>query len=88
MSFGRITRNDLTDRELDVLRELTGSLTNEEIADKLHISPNTVKRHLQNIMEKSGFTSRLDLAMHARLLGLVVNEDERTKAGRHAPPSS
>ena len=88
VSFGRITRNDLTDRELDVLRELTGSLTNEEIADKLHISPNTVKRHLQNIMEKSGFTSRLDLAMHARLLGLVVNEDERTKAGRHAPPSS
>ncbi|MBQ6115699.1 MAG: response regulator transcription factor [Oscillospiraceae bacterium] len=84
VNFGRITRNDLTDRELDVLRELTGSLTNEEIADKLHISANTVKRHLQNIMEKSGFNSRLDLAMHARMIGLVVNEGERTGTGRYA----
>ena len=78
VSFGRISRSDLTDRELDVLRELTASLTNEEIAEKLHISVNTVKRHLQNIMEKTGFDSRLDLAMHARLLGLVVHDDERT----------
>ena len=78
VSFGKIKRSDLTERELDVLRELTGSLTNDEIADKLHISANTVKRHLQNIMEKTGFTSRLDLAMHARLLGLVIHDDERT----------
>ena len=78
VSFGRIKRSDLTNRELDVLRELTGSLTNDEIAEKLNISVNTVKRHLQNIMEKTGFSSRLDLAMHARLLGLVVHESERT----------
>lgn len=78
VSFGRIRRSDLTDRELDVLRELTGSLTNDEIAEKLHISANTVKRHLQNIMEKTGFDSRLELAMNARLLGLVVHENERT----------
>ncbi|MBR5094042.1 MAG: response regulator transcription factor [Oscillospiraceae bacterium] len=82
VSFGKIHRSDLTDRELDVLRELTGSLTNEEIAEKLHISVNTVKRHLQNIMEKTGFESRLDLAMHARLLGLVVHDDERTDRHR------
>ena len=77
VSFGRIKRRDLTNRELDVLRELTASLTNEEIAEKLNISANTVKRHLQNVMEKTGFSSRLDLAMHARLLGLVVPDDER-----------
>ncbi len=77
VSFGRAQRGDLTERELDVLRELTASLTNEEIADKLHISANTVKRHLQNIMEKTGFSSRLELAMNARLLGLVVHEDDR-----------
>ena len=79
VSFGKVKRSDLTERELDVLRELTGSLTNEEIAEKLHISANTVTRHLQNIMEKTGFTSRLDLAMNARLLGLVIHEDERTR---------
>ena len=77
VAFGKIKRTDLTDRELEVLRELTGSLTNEEIAEKLHISGNTVKRHLQNIMEKTGFSNRLDLAMNAKFLGLVVNEKTR-----------
>ena len=77
--FGKISRTDLTDRELEVLRELTASLTNEEIAERLHISANTVKRHLQNIMEKTGYDSRLDLAMNAKSLGLVVNEEERTR---------
>ena len=78
VNFGRIRRSDLTERELDVLRELTASLTNDEIADKLHISVNTVKRHLQNIMEKTGFASRLELAMNVRMLGLVIHDDERT----------
>ena len=73
-----MTRADLTDRELDVLRELTGSLTNEEIAERLNISANTVKRHIQNIMEKTGFESRLDLAMNAKALGLVVHDNDRT----------
>ena len=78
VAFGKVKRADLTDRELEVLRELTGSLTNEEIAEKLHISGNTVKRHLQNIMEKTGFSNRLDLAMNAKFLGLVVSEMART----------
>ncbi|MBP5609096.1 MAG: response regulator transcription factor [Lachnospiraceae bacterium] len=78
VSFGRIKRSDLTERELDVLRELTGSLTNEEIADKLCISVNTVKRHIQNIMEKTGYENRLDLAMNAKSLGLVVSDKQRT----------
>lgn len=78
VSFGKAQRSDLTNRELDVLRELTASLTNEEIAERLNISANTVKRHLQNIMEKTGFSSRLELAMHARLLGLVIHDEERT----------
>ena len=76
--FGAATRADLTDRELDILRELTASLTNEEIAGRLNISPNTVKRHIQNIMEKTGFESRLDLAMNAKALGLVIHEEDRT----------
>lgn len=77
VTFGNITRADLTDRELEILRELTSNMTNEEIADKLDISTNTVKRHLQNIMEKTGFESRLDLAMHAKSLGLVVSDSDR-----------
>lgn len=75
--FGKATRADLTDRELEILRELTASMTNEEIAEKLMISVNTVKRHIQNIMEKTGFGSRLELAANAKLLGLVVSDKER-----------
>ncbi len=75
--FGKVKRADLTERELDVLRELTGSLTNDEIAANLHISVNTVKRHLQNLMEKTGFENRLELAMNARILGLVVSDRDR-----------
>ena len=75
--FGKARRTDLTERELQVLRELTGSLTNDEIAANLHISVNTVKRHLQNLMEKTGFENRLELAMNARILGLVVSDRDR-----------
>lgn len=75
--FGKITRAELTEREIEILRELTASRTNEEIAERLVISVNTVKRHIQNIMEKTGFESRLELAMNAKSIGLVVNDSDR-----------
>ncbi len=77
VSFGWARRSDLTDRELDVLRELVGGYTNEGIAQRLCISVNTVRTHIQNILNKTGFDSRLDLAMNAKLLGLVVHDDDR-----------
>ena len=75
--FGEITKYDLSERELEVLRELTRNLTNEEIAEELHISPHTVKRHIENMMAKTGFKSRVDLAVNARALGLVVSDQDR-----------
>ena len=80
--FGAITKYDLSERELEVLRELTRNLTNEEIAENLHISPHTVKRHIENILAKTGFKSRVDLAVSAKTVGLVVHEDDLIKAGR------
>ena len=77
LALGKVTREDLTERELEIIRELTASMTNEEIAEKLNISVNTVKRHIQNIMEKTGFESRLDLAMSAKSIGLVVSDSDR-----------
>lgn len=79
IAFGRITRDDLSDRERDVLRELTASLTNEEIADKLGISVHTVKRHIQNMLDKTGFDNRVALAVNAKAMGVVVNELDRRK---------
>ena len=77
--FGEVTKFDLSERELEVLRELTRNLTNEEIAEDLHISPHTVKRHIENMLAKTGYKSRVDLAVNARVLGLVVHEDDRTE---------
>ena len=75
--FGEIKKYDLSERELEVLRELTRNMTNEEIAEELHISPHTVKRHIENMLTKTGFKSRVDLAVNAKTIGLVVYEDNR-----------
>ncbi len=50
--------NALTDREREVLELLSLGLTNKEIAEKLVITTNTVKRHLKAIFEKLGVHTR------------------------------
>ena len=76
--FGDAAKMDLSGRELEVLRALTRNLTNEEIAERLHLSPHTVKRHIENMLLKTGYKNRIDLAVNAKALGVVVHEDDRT----------
>ena len=63
---------EFTDRELEVLREMTGGDTNQEIAERLHMSVATVKTHILNMLEKTGFRNRTELAVRARESGLVI----------------
>ena len=77
VAFGRASREQLSPRELDVLRELTLGLSNEEIGRKLGMSVNTVRVHIHSMLNKTGFENRLDLALNAKVLGLVVSETER-----------
>ena len=77
--FGNAEKTDFSERELEVVRELTRNLTNEEIAEKLNISPHTVKRHIENMLVKTGYKNRIDLAVNAKALGVVVDEDDRTE---------
>ncbi|KQW52558.1 hypothetical protein ASC77_24620 [Nocardioides sp. Root1257] len=58
----------LTERELEVLRMLPSRLTLREIADELYISINTLKFHLKVIYRKLGCTSRAEAAETARSL--------------------
>jgi two-component system, NarL family, response regulator DegU len=60
---GRYETNDtwrevLTEREMDILRELANGKSNEEIADTLHITSKTVKNHISNVLSKLRVTDR------------------------------
>ena len=73
LQLGNVTSELLTNRELEVLREVVAGETDAAIADKLHISLRTVKGHIQSMREKTGFRNRTELAVRARDCGLVIN---------------
>lgn len=53
-----VTSDDLSERELEILRYVAMGLPNKLIADRLSISPDTVKSHIANIMAKLGADDR------------------------------
>jgi LuxR family maltose regulon positive regulatory protein len=61
----------LTGRELQVLQLIAGGHTNQEIADALVISLNTVKKHASNVYGKLGVDSRTQATLRAQELGLL-----------------
>jgi len=63
--------SDLTARELEVLRIAARGLTNKEIAEQLSLSVNTVRNHMQHVLNKLGAHSKLEATAVAVRLGLV-----------------
>ena len=72
MRIGNTTNHEFTERELDVLKELTTGDSNTVIAERLYISVGTVKSHIQHLLEKTGFKTRTELVSEACSLGIVV----------------
>lgn len=62
---------NLTEREMNVLFYLAKGLTNDEIANILHISVHTVKAHLEAIYEKLEVKNRIQAAIKSVRLGLI-----------------
>lgn len=58
----------LTEREFEVLRALGTGLTNAQIAEKLFITENTVKKHISNILSKLELSHRTEAALYAASL--------------------
>ena len=77
LMFGNLPASELTKQQRNLLRLLTEGLTNKEIAEKMGLSPNTVKDYLDDIMELTGIHSRTALVAKVSRLGIVVSEADR-----------
>jgi len=61
----------LTEREVEVLRLVAAGKTNQEIADELIISVNTVYHHVSHIFDKTTASNRAEAAAYATRHGLA-----------------
>ncbi|CDM65941.1 response regulator [Pyrinomonas methylaliphatogenes] len=67
----RMNRDQLTAREMEVLRLIVDGKSNKEIAAALHVSEGTVKIHVNNILSKLGVSDRTQAAIFALQHGLI-----------------
>lgn len=63
--------NTLTDREMEILRQVALGKTNQEIADELVVSERTVRTHITNILAKLRLSNRTQLALYALREGIA-----------------
>ena len=63
---------ELTERELEILRKLAEGLGNRQIASSLAISEHTVKFHISSILDKLGASSRTEAVTIGIRMGLVL----------------
>jgi NarL family two-component system response regulator LiaR len=65
------TENALTDREMEIIRQVALGKTNQEIADELVVSERTVRTHITNILAKLRLSNRTQLALYALKEGIA-----------------
>jgi len=73
---GHHAMEQITARELEVLRLAATGISNPQIAVRLQISVNTVKAHIKSILEKLNLENRTQLATYAARKGLITQEDD------------
>ena len=66
----------LTSREIDVLTGVGRGDSNKEVARRLHLTPETVKWHLKNVMRKLNADNRAQAVTNASFLGLSLTGDD------------
>ena len=73
----------LSDRETDVLKLLSGGLSNKEIADNLNISIHTVISHRKNISQKTGIKSQSGLTIYALSNNIISLDNLQSPLSDH-----
>ncbi|MCI6556744.1 response regulator transcription factor [Schaalia hyovaginalis] len=74
--------NELTEREIAVLRQTCAGRTRAEIADLFGLSENTIKTNISSILTKTGFRSITRLALYAMSSGYIVVDEAESAFGR------
>ncbi len=74
----------LTDREREVLQLLALGYGNQEIAQRLHLSPRTVETHRANMMNKLRISSRADIVRIALSAGILNTDTAQPPTQDHA----
>ena len=70
-AVARIAAPDLSERELEILHMVVDGASNRDVAEKLHLSENTIKFHIRQLLEKSEAANRTELATKAVQQGWV-----------------
>lgn len=78
---------DLSERELEVLRLLAQGKTDQEIAKELVLTDVTVRTHISRILAKLGLKNRVQAALYAIRSGLVSLDEADSLFGDTIPPS-
>ena len=78
--LGQALSTDFTDRELQVLREVVSGSIDAEIADKLGISLRTVKGHIQNLREKTGYRKNMADLRHSEGANCTNESEQHSRA--------
>lgn len=68
-----IARLGLTPREMEVLQHMSKGLSNQEIADAMFVSLNTVKTHISNVFSKLDVQRRTQAIQKVKSMGLLAN---------------
>jgi PAS domain S-box-containing protein len=76
----------LTRRENEVLRVMADGLSNQAIAERLSLSVNTIRNHVQLILDKLGAHSKLEAVVMATRRGLLPRADPAAPRDRPQPP--
>lgn len=72
VKIGNALSSDLSERELEILRELSVNGSNMEVAKRLSITVHTVKFHLRMIRDKTGLDSTLQVVAEAIKKGVII----------------